>query len=643
MIADLTGPQCAPTTVHWTMDTWALAHSTGGALVKAGGTSWFFVTADYAFGLALERDTTAFVKQAGGTVIGSVKAPFPTADFSLVPAAGAVLGRQGRSACATPASDAVNSIKQAGEFGLTQAGIKLAGLLVFISDVHALGLQTAQGLNLTESFYWDLNDRTRAFTGRLIKKTDGFHPGMGQAGCYGGMIHYLKTVAAMGVAEAKKSGTATVNRMKAMPTDDDAFGAGSIRVGRAGAAPGLPVRGEDAGREQARLGTTTSWSRPRRWTRRSVRWPMAAARWCTLDPPAYRARRLGGRGHRRPRAGAGAGAGHQDRRAERHVGPVPGHRRPLLGRLRAPGGAGFRRPRLRGRGGQRRPRQQAGPGRHHRAPLARQDGVDVIVDVPNSSVALAVNTVVREKNKAYLNSGAGTVDLTGAQCSPNTVHWTYDVHMLAKSTGGAMVKAGGNSWFFVTADYVFGQQLASETSRFVTAAGGKVLGEARYPFPATTDFSSFLLQAQASGAKVLGLANAGADTINCIKQAAEFGLTGQMKLAALLMFISDVNGLGLQTAQGLNLTESFYWDLNDRTRALSKRLEARSPGVRANMDQAGCYAAALHYLKAVADMGVPAAKASGAAVVARMKAMPTDDDAFGRGSIREDGRGLFAS
>ncbi len=271
------------------------------------------------------------------------------------------------------------------------------------------------------------------------------------------------------------------------------------------------------------------------------------------------------------------------------------------------------------------------------------DGVDVIVDVPNSSVALAVNTVVREKDKAYVNSGAGTVDLTGAQCSPNTVHWTYDVHMLAKSTGGALVKAGGNSWFFLTADYVFGRQLASETSRFVTAAGGKVLGEARYPFPATTDFSSYLLQAQASGAKVLGLANAGSDTINCVKQAAEFGLTGQMKLAALLMFISDVNGLGLPAAQGLNLTESFYWDLNDRTRALSKRLEARSPGVRANMDQAGCYAAALHYLKAVADMGVPAAKASGAAVVARMKAMPTDDDAFGRGSIREDGRGLFAS
>ena len=228
MIADLTGPQCAPTTVHFTMDTWALAHSTGGALVRAGGTSWFFVTADYAFGLALERDTTNFIKQAGGTVVGSVKAPFPTSDFSSFLLQAQSSGAKVVGLC-NAGSDTVNSIKQAGEFGLTQSGIKLAGLLVFISDVHALGLQTAQGLNLTESFYWDLNDRTRAFTSRVIKKTDGYHPGMGQAGCYGGTIHYLKTVAAMGLADAKKSGTAVVNRMKAMPTDDDAFGAGSIR------------------------------------------------------------------------------------------------------------------------------------------------------------------------------------------------------------------------------------------------------------------------------------------------------------------------------------------------------------------------------------------------------------------------------
>ena len=228
MIADLTGPQCAPTTVHFTMDTWALAHSTGGALVKAGGTSWFFITADYAFGQALERDTTAFVKQAGGTVLGSVKSPFPTADFSSFLLQAQSSGAKVIGLC-NAGSDTVNSIKQAGEFGLTQSGIKLAGLLVFISDIHALGLQTAQGLNLTESFYWDLNDRTRAFTSRVIQKTNGYHPGMGQAGCYGGTIAYLKAVAAMGVAEAKKSGAATVARMKAAPTDDDAFGPGSIR------------------------------------------------------------------------------------------------------------------------------------------------------------------------------------------------------------------------------------------------------------------------------------------------------------------------------------------------------------------------------------------------------------------------------
>jgi branched-chain amino acid transport system substrate-binding protein len=272
-----------------------------------------------------------------------------------------------------------------------------------------------------------------------------------------------------------------------------------------------------------------------------------------------------------------------------------------------------------------------------------EEGVDMIVDVPTSSVALAVNSVVREKNKVYLNSGAGTIDLTGAQCSPNTVHWTYDVYMLAKSTGGAMVKSGGDSWFFVTADYVFGQQLASEAMIFIKAAGGKVLGETRYPFPATSDFSSFLLQAQSSGAKVLGLANAGADTINCIKQATEFGLPPKMKLAALLMFISDVHGLGLQTAQGLILTESFYWNLNDRTRAFSDRMKAVFPDARPDMDQAGCYAATLHYLKAVAAMGVPAAKADGRAVVDKMKAMPCDDDAFGHGSIRVDGRALFPS
>ena len=266
-----------------------------------------------------------------------------------------------------------------------------------------------------------------------------------------------------------------------------------------------------------------------------------------------------------------------------------------------------------------------------------QGGVDAILDVPTSSVALAVNTVAREKNKTYINTGAGTAELTGKQCSPNTVHWSYDTWMLAQSTGGATVRSGGTSWFFITADYVFGQQLQRDTAAFVTQNGGKVLGSAAYPFPGTTDFSSFLVSAQSSGAKVLGFANAGADTVNCIKQAAEFGLTSSMRLAALLMFIQDVHGLGLAAAQGLVLTESFYWDLNDRTRAFAKRFQAKMPGKMPNMTNAGAYAGALHYLKAAKAMGVAAAQADGAAAVARMKAMPTDDDAFGHAGIREDG------
>ena len=264
-------------------------------------------------------------------------------------------------------------------------------------------------------------------------------------------------------------------------------------------------------------------------------------------------------------------------------------------------------------------------------------GVDIVLDVPTSSVALAVNTVVREKNKAYVNTGAGTTELTGKQCSPNTIHWSYDTWMLAQSTGGATVRSGGNTWFFVTADYVFGQQLQRDTATFVQKNGGKVLGSAAYPFPGTTDFSSFLVSAQSSGAKVLGFANAGADTVNCIKQAGEFGLTQSMRLAALLLFIQDVHGLGLQAAQGLVLTESFYWDLNDRTRAFAKRFQARMPGKMPNMTNAGAYAAALHYLKTVKAMGPAAAQADGAAAIARMKATPTDDDAFGPAHIREDG------
>jgi branched-chain amino acid transport system substrate-binding protein len=280
--------------------------------------------------------------------------------------------------------------------------------------------------------------------------------------------------------------------------------------------------------------------------------------------------------------------------------------------------------------------------------IARQwfdrDGVDAIIDVPTSSVALAVNGIAREKNKVYLNSGAASSDLTGSACSPNTVHWAYDTWMLANSTGGAMVRAGGQSWFFVTADYAFGHALERDASEFVRGAGGRVVGSVRTPFPGTTDFSSFLLQAQASRAQVIGLANAGGDTINTIKQAAEFGITrgGRTKLAGLLVFITDVHSLGLQTAQGLVLTETYYWDLNDKTRGVATRM-ALPGGAKPSMVQAGCYSSVLHYLKAVTEMGAATAKVSGVETVAKMKAMPTEDDAFGPGSIRADGRKIHPS
>jgi branched-chain amino acid transport system substrate-binding protein len=278
------------------------------------------------------------------------------------------------------------------------------------------------------------------------------------------------------------------------------------------------------------------------------------------------------------------------------------------------------------------------------ASLARQwierDGVDMITDTPNSGVALAVAGVCKELDKAFINSPAATVDLTGKQCAPTTVHWTMDTWMLAHSTGGAMVKAGGDSWYFITADYAFGHALQRDTSNFVTQAGGKVLGNVDAPL-GTSDFSSYLLQAQASGAKVIGLANAGSDTVNSIKQAGEFGITTKgVKLAGLLVFISDVHALGLQTARGIVVSNTFYWDRDDRTRAFSNRLQPQIGDARAGMGQAGCYAGTLHYLKAVAAMGVAEAKKSGAATVARMKAMPTDDDCFGPGKIRADGRCL---
>jgi branched-chain amino acid transport system substrate-binding protein len=263
-----------------------------------------------------------------------------------------------------------------------------------------------------------------------------------------------------------------------------------------------------------------------------------------------------------------------------------------------------------------------------------QDGVDIILDVPTSSVALAVNQITREKNKIHINSGAASSDLTGKACSPNTVHWTYDTYALAQGTGGAMVKAGGDTWYFLTADYAFGHALERDTGAIVTKNGGKVIGAVRTPFPGT-DFSSFLLQAQSSKAKVIGLANAGGDTINSIKQAGEFGITaGGQKLAGLLVFLTDVHSLGLATAQGLVLTESFYWDTNDQTRTWSDRFAKANGGKKPTMVQAGVYSGMLHYLKAV-----EAAKSKdSAAVMAKMKELPTDDPLFGKGSVRADGR-----
>jgi branched-chain amino acid transport system substrate-binding protein len=262
--------------------------------------------------------------------------------------------------------------------------------------------------------------------------------------------------------------------------------------------------------------------------------------------------------------------------------------------------------------------------------------VDAIADVPTSSVALAINQIVRDKNKVFLNSGAATSDLTGKACSPNTIHWTYDTWMLANGTGSAIVKTGGDSWFFLTADYAFGHALERDTEAAVLKGGGKVLGKVRTPFPGQ-DFSSFLLQAQASKAKIIALANAGGDTVNSIKQAAEFGITkGGQNLAGMLMFIADVHALGLNTAQGLIFTTTFYWDLNDQTRNWTKRFVAANGGKYPTMVHAGVYGSVLHYLKAV-----EAAKTDdGAKVVEQMKKMPTDDVLFGKGTIRQDGRKL---
>ena len=268
-----------------------------------------------------------------------------------------------------------------------------------------------------------------------------------------------------------------------------------------------------------------------------------------------------------------------------------------------------------------------------------EEGVDAIFDVPNSGVALAVSEVTREKKKAFLISGAATSDLTGTKCSPNSIHWTYDTWMLANGTGKAIVKTGGNTWFFITADYAFGHALERDTTNAVKAAGGKVLGDVKVPLN-TQDFSSFLLQAQASKAKIIGLANAGGDTINSIKQASEFGIVkGGQNLAGLLVFLTDIHGIGLEKAQGLILTNTFYWDLNDKTRAWSKRYASQLHGQYPTMSQAGVYSSVLEYLIAVQKLGSD----DGTKVIASMKNKPFVDPLFGKSIIRDDGRDVHAA
>lgn len=269
--------------------------------------------------------------------------------------------------------------------------------------------------------------------------------------------------------------------------------------------------------------------------------------------------------------------------------------------------------------------------------IARQwydtEQVDAIMELTTSSVGLAVQALSKDAKKITINTGAATTELTGKQCSPYGFHWAYDTHMLATGTGGALVEAGGDSWYFLTADYAFGYSLEENTANFVKEKGGQVLGSVRHPL-ATTDFSSFLLQAQASGAKVIGLANAGLDTQNAIKQANEFGITqGGQKLAALLFTIAEVNGLGQETAQGLNLTESFYWNMDDQTRDFGKRFFERT-GAMPNMNHAGTYSAVTQYLKAVQAAGTDETEA----VAAKLHEMPVDDVFARGGKVQENGR-----
>ncbi len=266
-----------------------------------------------------------------------------------------------------------------------------------------------------------------------------------------------------------------------------------------------------------------------------------------------------------------------------------------------------------------------------------QDGVDVIVEVINSAVALAVNDVVREKNRVLLISGASTADLTGKSCSPNTIAWTYDTYMLAQATAQGVVATGGRTWFNLTADYAFGHNMQEQVRRVVEGAGGSILGQVLTPL-GTPDFSSYLLQAQASGAQVIGLINAGGDAINSIKQAVEFGLPSQgRRLAAFVLYLTDIHALGLATAKGLQFTSGWYWNRDEGSATWARRFAVRNGGTYPTDLQAGNYSAVLHCLKAVAGGAAPA---DGRSVVAAMKALPTDDPLFGRCSIRVDGRML---
>jgi branched-chain amino acid transport system substrate-binding protein len=266
-------------------------------------------------------------------------------------------------------------------------------------------------------------------------------------------------------------------------------------------------------------------------------------------------------------------------------------------------------------------------------------GVDVVTDVPLSSAAFAIGDLAKQRDKLAIFTGGASADITGPKCGPNHLHWVYDTWSMPHGVVDASVKEGANTWFFITADYAFGHSLKKDAASFVTGANGTVLGEALAPFPGTTDFSSFLVQAKASGAKAIGLANGGNDTVNCIKQAAEFGIMkGGQKVAGLIFLLHDVHGVGLDSAQGVLLTEPFYWNLSAGTREFAKRYAARFNGVMPGSVHAGQYSAVTHYLKAAAAMGADKVTASGRAAIAHMQGMPTDDPLFGKGKVRVDGR-----